>query len=302
MSAATTTREATDAQLRWFNTLAAERGIPTIDRWADGVTKSEASAAINHVKAMPRKRAAAPRERDTPAIPDGRYAVRRTPELSAVPGDDSIVFFKLNTGQRGKWAGFQFMDRISGDRREAVKGALKAAVMRAIAADVQAAAALYGREIGRCGFCHIQLTDDDSRALGIGPECFEKHFGRRRTKADVAEALASTPDPEPAPAARALRDEANRQFVADSARKARRMASRIPDALREGVAAWIIRDGIADDETLTGEDKAALYRQLAQLEAEAGHDPNSVEALMANYGVDHATAQDMAQKRLAYGW
>ena len=33
------------------------------------------------------------------------------------------------------------------------------------------ATALYGQEIGRCGRCNRHLTDEESRRVGLGPEC-----------------------------------------------------------------------------------------------------------------------------------
>jgi hypothetical protein len=39
---------------------------------------------------------------------------------------------------------------------------------------VEAAATLYGTELGQCYRCNRHLTDELSRQLGIGPEC-RKH-------------------------------------------------------------------------------------------------------------------------------
>ena len=38
----------------------------------------------------------------------------------------------------------------------------------------EAAAAKYGQEIGQCGMCNRVLTDEVSRAAGIGPVCRSK--------------------------------------------------------------------------------------------------------------------------------
>ena len=40
--------------------------------------------------------------------------------------------------------------------------------------DIAAATALYGQELGHCGICGRELTDEDSRARGIGPKCAER--------------------------------------------------------------------------------------------------------------------------------
>lgn len=49
------------------------------------------------------------------------------------------------------------------------RGALD--VAKRIAADPREAMLNYGRQIGRCGHCDRTLTNDESRALGIGPIC-----------------------------------------------------------------------------------------------------------------------------------
>lgn len=40
--------------------------------------------------------------------------------------------------------------------------------------ELLAAAALYGQELGHCGLCGRELTDDESRAAGIGPVCIRR--------------------------------------------------------------------------------------------------------------------------------
>jgi hypothetical protein len=46
--------------------------------------------------------------------------------------------------------------------------------IKAIASDPEGAAALFGHEFKRCGVCGRGLTNDESRALGIGPVCRER--------------------------------------------------------------------------------------------------------------------------------
>ena len=45
---------------------------------------------------------------------------------------------------------------------------------RIAAVGAEAASARYGHEIGECGICGRQLTNDESRARGIGPVCAAK--------------------------------------------------------------------------------------------------------------------------------
>jgi len=44
-------------------------------------------------------------------------------------------------------------------------------LLNEIAGDPEKFKALYGQRVGKCGHCHKRLTDADSRARGIGPEC-----------------------------------------------------------------------------------------------------------------------------------
>lgn len=48
------------------------------------------------------------------------------------------------------------------------------AFIEAIARNPQFYALLYAREIGRCCRCNRHLTDEESRARGMGPECASK--------------------------------------------------------------------------------------------------------------------------------
>jgi hypothetical protein len=57
------------------------------------------------------------------------------------------------------------------DQRLALAQAESALWALVLTDDISEALATYGREIGRCGVCHRHLTDEDSRARGIGPNC-----------------------------------------------------------------------------------------------------------------------------------
>lgn len=60
------------------------------------------------------------------------------------------------------------------DELHRVPGNAEQAIVDKIAADPKAASIRYGLEIGSCGRCGRTLTDEDSRARGIGPVCAEK--------------------------------------------------------------------------------------------------------------------------------
>lgn len=108
-------------------------------------------------------------------VPDSRYA------LDNLPGAGNITtFFEVKTGKANtKWAGFLFVDRLVGGAvgdfvKYPVKGPAKAQVLRLIAADPKAAAKRFADEFSVCARCGRTLTDDTSRAQGLGPECIEK--------------------------------------------------------------------------------------------------------------------------------
>ena len=109
----------------------------------------------------------AARKAPAPAIdvPAGRYAV----EIDGVLG-----FFKVDCPTEGRWAGYVFVKQMASDTEYPVRGTRRGVVLDAIAVDPQAASVRYGREIGACGVCGRTLTDEDSRARGIGPVCADK--------------------------------------------------------------------------------------------------------------------------------
>lgn len=98
-------------------------------------------------------------------IPAGYYAI-------VWPGNGKTYFFRVTVGRSGHWKGYHFITKQSSDefhRIPTAEGRDAAAAL--ILADSTAALALYGQKIGRCGNCHKTLTDEDSRAFGIGPKC-----------------------------------------------------------------------------------------------------------------------------------
>lgn len=102
-----------------------------------------------------------------PEVPAGYYAVDH--------GNGVVKFYRVDKPTEGKWAGYVFVKRIAGSDEWPVKDyGQRSAILQSIGADVLKASKLYGTEIGRCGVCHRQLTDPDSRAAGIGPICAAK--------------------------------------------------------------------------------------------------------------------------------
>jgi hypothetical protein len=104
-------------------------------------------------------------------IPSGYYAL---------PGEgDDIKFYRVNHKDgKGQYEGRHFtnVDACASDNRHPIKvWATRKAILDGIRAmGWKASTALYGSKIGSCGRCHRSLTDAESRARGIGPDCWSK--------------------------------------------------------------------------------------------------------------------------------
>ena len=68
------------------------------------------------------------------------------------------------------------MNRVIGGRPDVpVRGTQKAKAIQAIIDfGIEKAQVTFGQELGRCYRCGLELTDETSRSLGIGPVCREK--------------------------------------------------------------------------------------------------------------------------------
>ena len=85
-----------------------------------------------------------------------------------------VKFYRVNTPTEGKWAGYTFVDAQASDDYHKVGREASARILAEIAVDPQAAMKLYGHSLGKCGHCNRTLTDETSRANGIGPICARK--------------------------------------------------------------------------------------------------------------------------------
>jgi len=108
-------------------------------------------------------------------VADGYYAV------ASRTGHNDLDFWRVShrTPAEGKWAGRTFtnVSRVIGGHPDQRVGRdeAQAAVAAIVAAGEDAARTLYGQTIGACGHCNRHLTDDLSRARGIGPDCWVTH-------------------------------------------------------------------------------------------------------------------------------
>jgi hypothetical protein len=102
-------------------------------------------------------------------VPAGHYAVESS-------GVNDLNFYRVDVPTSGAYAGSVFVKVIIGGHPDInVPRSKKAAVLQQIAdAGVEASARLYGTSIGRCCQCNRTLTDEVSRAAGIGPECAKR--------------------------------------------------------------------------------------------------------------------------------
>lgn len=118
-------------------------------RWIGNLIKKSRELSTAARKATPRDEVA-----------DGRYAVEE---------DGVLKFFKVKNGNR---PGFVFLDIQASDDWHSVRdlGRIRR-IVATIAQDPKAAMIRYGHELGECGRCGRTLTDEASRAAGIGPIC-----------------------------------------------------------------------------------------------------------------------------------
>ena len=92
-------------------------------------------------------------------FPEGRYAVENEEGI--------LRFYHLTQGRVYVQASSE---------EHLIPEPAASAIVAKIAVDPEAASRTYGREIGACGRCGRVLTNDQSRAEGIGPICASKGF------------------------------------------------------------------------------------------------------------------------------
>ena len=171
-TATTTARTATEKQVAFINRLRADQAIPRIQDSnpefftedgtpAPAFTTAAASREIDFLLSLPKPapKAQAAAGADVPA---GRYALD-------IGGH--VHFYRVDRPTEGKWAGWTFVKRQSGDNEDRIRGGEAQEILSLIAHDPGAAMLRYGVELGICGHCGRSLTDAESRARGIGPVC-----------------------------------------------------------------------------------------------------------------------------------
>lgn len=177
LATAASPKLASPQQITFLRALANEREIPAdartdlLARCDSGeITRSRASDFIKRLLEKPKVDGAKTFARFE-EVPDGRYALR-------FPADDlnPIHFYSVRTSDFGNvWDGYQAVKRHSSDERYRVHGEQRIFVLKQIIeAGPRESAELFGRETNHCGVCGRELTREDSRARGIGPDCAER--------------------------------------------------------------------------------------------------------------------------------
>lgn len=142
---------------------------------------------IDALLALPRigGTVAAPVAAPTVEVEAGRYAI-------VDEADGRIRFFVVDRPTEGRWIGRTFVSEQASDEKYPVRGPRRNEILAAIAVDAEGALRRYGVELGRCGVCGRTLTDETSRAAGIGPDCAAR-LGIDRTPARAALSPDRTP-------------------------------------------------------------------------------------------------------------
>lgn len=145
----------TDNQIKYIKDLRSQKGL---DPLAFSGTRQQASREIDRLKGLPAVDKPVQTRQGHPAVEDGRYAVEH---------DGVVKFYKIHNGYRKV-----FVEVYASDARYPVTSwESRKLILKAIAKDPQEAMLRFGREIGSCGHCGRTLTDEESRAYGVGPIC-----------------------------------------------------------------------------------------------------------------------------------
>lgn len=98
----------------------------------------------------------------------GYYAV-------VLPGETALRFFRVNTPTQGRHVGKAFLDEQASDDLYPVRNRARCALVYTaiLLSPPRVAQERYGQELQFCGRCNQALTDETSRARGIGPDCWD---------------------------------------------------------------------------------------------------------------------------------
>lgn len=160
-------RPATDKQRSFLTSLVRDRDVASIGEsrevLLDAIADMDSREASSWIDALLKLDKVQTTPTD-PQVQSGRYAL--------INADGAASFYVVERITDGKWAGRTFVTMMVGDNGAPVKDRTqRTAILERIAADELGALARYGQMIGVCGACGLTLTDEVSRARGIGPVC-----------------------------------------------------------------------------------------------------------------------------------
>jgi len=128
----------------------------------NAVTNGEARTYIEWLKKQDRLPVA--------EVPDGRYAVHNDDQSV-----NDIAFYKVENVTEGRWAGWTFVKQIVGPNEQNLsKGQARRILAKITAMGLRESSQLFGRSTEKCGVCNTNLTNQESREYGIGPNCRAK--------------------------------------------------------------------------------------------------------------------------------
>lgn len=142
-----------------------------VQAWAEQQDRQVVSDKIEWLLAQPKLTGGRSKIADygqvAAQVPAGRYAV----ESDA----GRLTFVHVDKPTEGQYKGRTFVSVRAGDEEHKAYGPQGLGLLRKILADGPKAASIrYGKELGVCGHCGRTLTDEASRAAGIGPVCASK--------------------------------------------------------------------------------------------------------------------------------
>lgn len=105
-----------------------------------------------------------------PDVPEGHYAI---PSLT---GNNDLDFFRVDRPTEGGWKGKTYVKRVIGGKPDKnIRFSQYREVLQTILnTGIQESGMMYADKIGRCYRCNRHLTDEESRARGLGPDCASK--------------------------------------------------------------------------------------------------------------------------------
>lgn len=174
-----------EKQAKWMIDIATTRVLPEgatakslLVRLEQGFSRLGGTHFITNYKDLPRKAVEVPAGPAAPSKAEEAFKANSMPEVAAgryaIVIDGVTKFYRITKGKNA-WAGRTFIEAQASDDHYPVRSfAARNEVLRAISVNPAEAATRYGVELGSCHRCGRTLTDETSRALGIGPECRKK--------------------------------------------------------------------------------------------------------------------------------